>query len=90
MYFPDGTTFQNFFFDTYIGYFLQALPIAFVVSAVYGFVRFRKDKETHIGRKLFSCLFVCYITGLMTSGFPPFVRSFDGRTANIKRASAFR
>ena len=60
MYFPDGTTFQYFFFDTYIG------------------------------RKLFSCIFVCYITGLMTSGFPPFVRSFDGRTANIKRASAFR
>lgn len=58
-------TFQYFFFDTYIGYFLQALPIALVVSAIYGFVWFRKDKVTPIRRKLFSCVFICYITGLV-------------------------
>ena len=45
MYFPEDMTFQYFFFDTYIGYFLQALPIALIVSAVYGFIRFKKDKE---------------------------------------------
>ena len=65
MYFPDDMTFQYFFFDTYIGYFLQALPIALVVGAVYGIIRFRTDKETTIGRKVLSCAFVCYITGLV-------------------------
>lgn len=65
MYFPEDMTFQYFLFDTYIGYFLQALPIALVVSAIYGIIRFRADKETPISRKLFSCAFVCYITGLV-------------------------
>ncbi len=65
MYFPEDMNFQYFFFDTYIGYFLQALPIALVVGAIYGIIRFRKDKETPISRKLFSCAFVCYITGLV-------------------------
>lgn len=65
MYFSSDMTFQYFFFDTYIGYFLQALPIALLVSAVYGFVRFRTDKEMTISRKLFSCMFVCYLTGLV-------------------------
>ena len=58
-------TFQYFFFDTYIGYFLQALPIALAVSAVYGYFRFRKDKEMGISCKLLSCIFVCYMTGLV-------------------------
>ncbi len=58
-------TFQYFFFDTYIGYFLQALPIVLAVSAIYGFVRFRKDKETSISRKLFQFIFACYIIGLV-------------------------
>lgn len=58
-------TFQYFFFDTYVGYFLQALPFALVVSAIYGFIRFRTDKETPISRKLLSCTFVCYMTGLV-------------------------
>ena len=65
MYFPEDMNFQYFFFDTYIGYFLQALPIAFVVGAIFGIIRFRKDKETPVSRKLFSCAFVCYITGLV-------------------------
>ena len=58
-------TIQYFFFDTYIGYFLQALPIALVVGAAYGIIRFRKDNETSISRKMFSCAFICYITGLV-------------------------
>lgn len=65
MYFPKDMNFQYFFFDTYIGYFLQALPIALIVGTIYGFVRYRTDKETPIIRKLFSCAFVCYITGLV-------------------------
>lgn len=65
MHFPDNMNFQYFFFDTYIGYFLQALPIALAVSAIYGLVRFRKDRETPVLRKLFSCIFVFYITVLV-------------------------
>ncbi len=65
MYFPRFMTFQYFFLDTYIGYFLQALPIALLVSAVYGIVRYRGDQSTALHQKLFSCLFVCYMTGLV-------------------------
>ncbi len=35
MYFPEGMTFQYFFFDTYPGYFLQALPIALAAGAIF-------------------------------------------------------
>ena len=52
MHFPEDMNFQYFFFDTYIGYFLQALPIALIVGAIFGIIRFRKDKETPISRKL--------------------------------------
>ena len=65
MYFPKDMNFQYFFFDTYIGYFLQALPVALAVGAIYGMIRFGKDGETPVSRKLFSCVFACYITGLV-------------------------
>ena len=65
MYFPNNMTFQYFFFTTYIGYFLQALPIALLVGAVYGIARYRKDLTTPLYRKIFSCAFICYITGLI-------------------------
>ena len=65
MYFPQNMTFQYFFFDTYIGYFLQALPIALIVTIIYGFVKFKKDRKTSLRKKIFSCLFVCYITGFI-------------------------
>lgn len=65
MYFPEDMTFQYFFFDTYVGYFLQALPFALAAGGIYGFVRYRNDRETPVSRKLFSCIFVCYITGLI-------------------------
>ena len=66
MYFPSDMTFQYFFFDTYIGYFLQALPIALLIGTIYGIVRYRKDKATPIYRKVFSCAFICYMTGLVS------------------------
>lgn len=65
MYFPSDMNFQYFFFDTYPGYFLQALPIALLAGAVYGLLRFRRDTQTPLRRKLFSCAFVCYLTGLL-------------------------
>lgn len=58
-------TFQYFFFDTYPGYFVEALPLAGIVAAVYGVIRFGKDKNIPASRKLFSCLFVCYMVGLV-------------------------
>lgn len=65
MYFPSDMNFQYFFFNTYIGYFLQAFPIALIVSVIYGIIKFRQDKRTSISKKIFSCVLVCYITGLM-------------------------
>lgn len=65
MYFPSDMNFQYFFFDTYIGYFLQALPISLIVSVIYGYIKFRKDKNTPLMKKIFSFLFICYITGLL-------------------------
>lgn len=61
----DDMTFQYFFFDTYVGYFLQVLPIALAASIVYGAVKYRNDKETALVRKLFDCIFICYMTGLV-------------------------
>lgn len=65
MDFLKDMTFQYFFFDTYIGYFLQALPIALIVSIIYGLIKFRRDKNTPRSKKIVSCIFVCYITGLI-------------------------
>ena len=65
MYFPKDMTFQYFFFDTYIGYFLQALPISLIAGIIYWFIKFKNDKKTPVSQKVFSCIFVCYITGLI-------------------------
>ena len=72
MYFPSDMTFQYFFFDTYIGYFLQALPIALLIGTIYGIVRYRKDKATPIYRKVFSCAFnvvLCSFSKLHIEGW---------------------
>lgn len=58
-------TLQYFFFDTYIGYFLEALPISLFIGIVYGIVRYRNDPNITMQYKIFSCIFVCYITGLI-------------------------
>lgn len=65
MYFPKDMNFQYLFFDTYIGYFLQALPISFLVGIIYYFIKFRNDKTTSVSNKIFSIIFVCYLTGLI-------------------------
>ncbi len=65
MYFPENMTFQYFFFDTYMGYFIQALPISLFVGIIYWFIRFKNDKTTNVSQKIFSCIFVCYVTGLI-------------------------
>jgi len=65
MYFPDDMTFQYFFFDTYPGYFLQALPFALIVGVVYGIIRHHKKADLSKGKHIWSVLFVCYLTGLI-------------------------
>ncbi len=65
MYFPDNMTFQYFFFDTYIGYFLQTLPFALLSGMIYGIIRCRNDKKRSLGEKIFSCAFVFYVSGLV-------------------------
>ncbi len=57
--------FQYFFFDTYIGYFLQVLPIALLAGGVYGLIQYKGDDATPLSIKLFSCAFVCYLAGLI-------------------------
>lgn len=65
MYFPSDMNFQYFFFSTYPGYFLQALPIAIIAAAIWYVIRLRKNKNMTPGSKLWSCVFVCYMTGLI-------------------------
>lgn len=65
MYFPENMTFQYFFFDTYPGCFLQVLPVALLTGLVYGVVRFKRDRAAPVAQKIWSVVFVCYLTGLI-------------------------
>ena len=65
MYFPEDMNFQYFFFDTYPGYFLQALPFALAAGIVYVIYRTRKTGAAVGARTLLASLFVCYLTGLL-------------------------
>jgi len=59
-------TFQYFFFDTYIGYFLQVIPITLIVGIIYGIYKFKKDKNSKLSTKIWSIICVCYLTGLIS------------------------
>ena len=63
MYFPNDMNFQYFFFDTYPGYFLQALPVALLAGIIY--VIFKTRKGNSLSKTLIPSLFVCYVTGLL-------------------------
>jgi len=65
MYFPDDMTFQSFFFTTYPGYFLQALPIALITGLIFILYRTRHSGDRSITKALVPALFICYITGLL-------------------------
>ena len=64
MYFPQDMTFQYFFFDTYPGYFLQAVPIA-LIAGVIAF-RSKRSQRVPASQAVCSALFVSYITGLIS------------------------
>ena len=65
MYFPDDMNFQYFFFNTYPGFFLQALPVALIAGAIFVLRHRRRTPEIPTGRLILSSLFVCYVTGLL-------------------------
>lgn len=65
MYFPEDMTFQYFFFDTYPGYFLQALPVALLAGMIYGLLRRRREPRLTWGQLGVRSLFVCYLGGLV-------------------------
>lgn len=65
MYFPNDMNFQYFFFNTYPGFFLQALPIALIAGVIFVVWRRRRMPEIPIKKLVLSSLFVCYFTGLL-------------------------
>ena len=58
-------TFNYFLFDTDLGFFIEVLPFALLAAVIYGIIRYRNDRATPILRKILSCCFVCYLTGLV-------------------------
>ena len=54
MYLPSDMTFQYFFFDTYYGYLLQALPIALLAGIVYVIIKRKRRPQLSLGRTLLS------------------------------------
>lgn len=65
MYFPSDMNFQYFFFSTYPGFFLQALPIALIAGIAYAIHKIRQRRRRSAGKIILSSLFICYITGLL-------------------------
>ena len=61
-------TFQYFFFDTYVGDFLQVLPAAVLAAAICGLCRrrkFRRAGERWRWQDTWKTLLVSYLTGLL-------------------------
>lgn len=64
MYFPSDMNFQYFFFDTYPGFFLQALPAA-LLAGMISVIWQRKRRAVSAGKAILPSLFVAYLTGLL-------------------------
>ena len=58
-------TFQYFWFETYPGFFCEVLPIALLVSIIFGIAKYKNDKQTSLSTKILSCAFIAYMTGLV-------------------------
>lgn len=65
MYFPQNMNFQYFFFDTYPGYFLQALPIAIIAGIIYAIYSIHRTERKSALKITFSTLFVTYIAAIL-------------------------
>ena len=65
-------TAQYFFFDTYVGKFLQVIPIALLAGLVCALIRRRRGARLASGRSVACILFVCYLAGLLAlTALPP-------------------
>mgnify|MGYP000058533254 FL=1 len=40
-------------------------PIALIVGVIYFFIKLKNDKTISLSKKIFSCIFACYITELI-------------------------
>ena len=65
MFFPDNMNFQYLFFSTYIGYFLQMLPIALVAFVLSFIRRTRKEPERSPVSRALAALFPAYLAALL-------------------------
>lgn len=50
MYFPQDMNFQYFFFSTYPGYFLQALPFALTAGIIYIVYQKKGKRQSSIAK----------------------------------------
>lgn len=58
-------TFKYLFFETYLGFFLEILPIVILIGFIYGKIKFKIDKKSKTASKLLSVAFVCYISSVL-------------------------
>lgn len=65
MYFPEDMTFQYFFFTTYIGYFLQIIPISLIACILYIIVKNRTVPKRRGISIVLSSLFPAYLAALL-------------------------
>lgn len=65
MYFPDDMNFQYFFFSTYIGDFLQMVPLALLTCVLYIVYKRRKERGGSLGRAFLASLFPAYLVSLI-------------------------
>ena len=65
MYFPDDMNFQYLFFSTYIGYFLQMIPIALLAFVIYFLYKRRRFPNCSWGPTALASLFPAYLAALI-------------------------
>lgn len=66
MFFPENITFQYLFFSTYIGYFLQLIPVALIAGLLYWHRRRKRNPEERTVHAFLATLFVSYLVALIT------------------------
>lgn len=65
MYFPDQMNFQYLFFSTYLGNFMQMIPIALVTFLCYLLYKRRRAPGCSLGTAALAALFPAYLVSLI-------------------------
>ena len=65
MYFPDDMNFQYLFFSTYIGDFLQMIPIALATFVIYLLYKRKTSPALSTPKLVLSALFPAYLAALL-------------------------